>query len=349
MLFFKNEEKKMLSEKMTSLIKGMPKAENHIHIEGSIPWDLALKLGKKNKVTLPFSTLEGIKKWTYDTIISDGLNGFMTCDRMINSVCLHEEDYEAVILALAKDDKEQNIIYQELHLDYPLNEERGIPMNVVMNGYRSGQQKAMELYGVEIVYIAGLDRTLSSEKCLSFVKNLSLYKNMVAGLGMDCEERNDPCIKHLASYEEGKRMGLFLTAHAGEDGDADNIRDALFKLHVQRIDHGCRAAEQPDLISYLKDHKILCAMCPSSNIYSGSAKSFQEHPFKTLLRAGVPVSISSDDPPYTCSLSEEILLDADKMELTEDEVIQVERNAFQYSICGQKYLTDFDSWINSHR
>lgn len=240
----------MLTERQTRLLTEIPKAENHIHIEGSIPWDLALRLAEKNHVALPCRTMDEMRVWTSEKLAEDGLNGFMLCDRTFNSVCLHEEDYEEVILALAKEDKRQNILYQELHLDYPLNEERGIPMSVVMEGYRSGQKKARELYGVEIVYIAGIDRTLPEEQCLRFVKSLEHYRDMVAGLGMDCEERGHPCIDHLQSYQEGKRLGLFLTAHAGEEGGCENIWDALLKLGCNRIDHGgtCRRGSGTDEI-----------------------------------------------------------------------------------------------------
>ena len=339
----------MLTSRQRRLLEEIPKAENHIHIEGSIPWALALELAEKNHVDLPVRSVEAIGQWSRDLISRKGLDGFMICDRTLNSVCLHEEDYEAVVLALAKEDKRQNIVYQELHLDYPLNEERGIPLEVVMEGYRSAQKKARELYGVEIVYIAGLDRTLSSDRCLAFVKSLEPYLDMVAGLGMDCEENGHPCIKHLASYQTARDMGLFLTAHAGEDGGAENIWDALLKLGVQRIDHGCRAAEHPDLMSYLRDHEILCAMCPSGNVYSGAAASFEAHPLLALLRSGVPVSISSDDPPYTCTMTEELMLDMDKMGLTEDEMIRIIRNGFAHSISGKDYLPMFDAWVEDFR
>ena len=134
----------MLTERQKNMLRAIPKAENHIHIEGSIPWDLALKLAEKNHVELPVHTVDEIARWSRELITAQGLDGFMICDRTLNSVCLHEEDYEAVVLALAKDDHDQNIIYQELHLDYPLNEERGIPIAVVMEGYRSAQKKAKE-------------------------------------------------------------------------------------------------------------------------------------------------------------------------------------------------------------
>lgn len=336
----------MLTERQKRLLTEIPKAENHIHIEGSIPWDLALRLAEKNHVQLPCHSLEEMRAWTSEILAKDGLNGFMLCDRTFNAVCLHEEDYEEVILALAKEDKRQNILYQELHLDYPLNEERGIPMEVVMEGYRSGQKKARELYGVEIVYIAGIDRTLPEEQCLRFVKNLEHYRDMVAGLGMDCEERGHPCIDHLRSYQEGKRLGLFLTAHAGEEGGCENIWDALLKLGCSRIDHGVRAADDPELMKYLREHNILLAMCPYGNTLSFAADNdLRKHPLTTLLRNGVPVSISSDDPPYTMSLTEELMIDMEKLQLTEEEIIRIVRNGFEYSICGQHYLPAFDRWV----
>ena len=112
----------MLTERQKRLFREIPKAENHIHIEVSIPWNLALQLAERNHVKLPYTTEEEMGKWAAKMIADDGLNGFMLCDRTFNSVCLHEQDYEDVVLALAKNDAEQNIIYQELHLDYPLNE-----------------------------------------------------------------------------------------------------------------------------------------------------------------------------------------------------------------------------------
>ncbi len=336
----------MLTTKQIDLILNIPKAENHIHIEGSIPWDLAFELAEKNKVPFPVDKPEDLKEWVESVFAeTPGLNGFMICDRTINSSCVHEEDYERVIVELAKDAKRQNIIYQEFHLDYPLNEIRGIPMEVVMEGYRRGQKIAKEKYGVDIVYIAGLDRTLSAEQCANFVASLSEYLDMVAGIGMDCEEEGHPGIKHLESYKLAKEMGLFLTAHAGEDDDSKNVWEAVKELKVSRIDHGNRAVDDPVLMEYLRENEILCAMCPTSNILTGVAESYAKHQLMTLMRAGVPVSISSDDPPYMTDLVQEYVLAIEEMGLTEDELIAVARNAFKYSIKGERYLPLFDTWV----
>lgn len=337
----------MLTEKQKQLIREMPKAGNHIHIEGSIPWDLVIKLARKNKVSLPYYEESQIKEWTEHMISTQGLNGFMVCNRTFNSVCLHEEDYEEVILELAKKAHAQNIIYQEYHLDYPLNEQRGIPINVVMEGYRRGRERAKKEFDVDIVYIAGIDRTQPIEKCLEFVKSLQDYLHIISGLGLDCEEQGYPPNIFEPCYREGEKMGLFLTAHAGEDGGWENIESSLDILHINRIDHGCKAIEHKELLSRLRDEKILCAMCPTSNVKSGAAANYKEHPFITLFHAGVPVSISSDDPPYVNTLTEEYEKAISEMGLSEKELIKVARNAFLYSIHGQKYLEKFDSWAKT--
>ena len=338
----------MLTEREKVIIASMPKAENHIHIEGSIPWRLAIELAKKNHVEIPFYEEAEIGHWAQEMIRTQGLNGFMICNRTFNAACVTENDYEAVIIELAKQASAQNIIYQEYHLDYPLSEERGISMETVMNGYARGREIAKRDYGVDIVFIAGIDRTQPPEKCLSFVRALKDYRPLIEGLGLDCEEQGYPARLFTECYREGKKLGLFLTAHAGEDSDASNITDSLNLLQVNRIDHGCRAAEQPKLQKRLKDEQILCAMCPTSNIGSGAAKSLHDHPFLTLFRAGVPVSISSDDPPYVNSLNEEYEKAITQMGLTLEELVQIARNAFAYSIRGQKYLPRFDAWMEAN-
>ena len=172
---------------------------------------------------------------------------------------------------------------------------------------------------------------------------------MVDAIGMDCEENGHSCIKHIESYKLAKEMGLFLTAHAGEDLGADSVWEAINDLKVNRIDHGVHCMEDPELVKYLAENKILCATCPTSNVYSGAAESFEEHPVTKMHRAGIPVSISSDDPPYMVDLVQEFGTAIELMGLSEDEIIEIARNGFAYSIKGQKYLGLFDKWIEDFR
>lgn len=336
----------MISERMERLIREIPKGENHIHIEGSIPVATALRLAKRNGVALPFSTEEEWPGFALKMISS--LEGFMGCDRLVNSVCRNEEDYYEVIYDLGRQAKQQNIIYQEFHLDYPLNEVRGIPMEVVMKGYDAGRKAVLRDFGVDIVYIAGIDRSLPVEQCNAFVKNLENYLDVVDAVGMDCEERNYPCRLFKDAYEMASQMGLFLTAHAGEEGgdmDLENIRDALHVLKCRRIDHGVRAIDDPELVKELADRDILLAMCTVSN--RRLFPTPHDHSINALIAAGVPCSISSDDPPYCGDLLVEYRNVVENLGFDEDKLIAVARNAFKYSIKGQKYLPVFDKWVEN--
>ncbi len=292
--------------------------------------------------------IEYIRPW-YDNycFAEASANG----DRMFNSVCLTEQDYEEVIYDLAVDAKEQNILYQEYFLDYPLNEERGIPLEVVMEGYRRGQRRAKEELGVEIVYIAGIDRTLPPEQCARFITNMKDYLDMVDGVGMDCEEIGHPCADFVESYRIGEKLGLFLTTHAGEDHGMPNgdkeIWDAINVLHCTRIDHGLQAAKDEKLMEYLAENKILLTICPSGNVGSHNAPGYFEHQIRTFIEKGIPCSLNSDDPPYSGDLIQQYARALSRIGLEEDELIEVARNAFAYSIKGQKYLPVFDAWVEN--
>ncbi|MDO4492537.1 MAG: adenosine deaminase [Clostridia bacterium] len=335
----------MIDERTKRLIATMPKGENHIHIEGSIPARTALKLAKRNGVALPFSTEAGMKEFIARNVVD--LNSFMKSDRLINSVCLTEEDYYDVVYDLGEDARNQNIVYQELHLDYPLNEERGIPMDVVMKGYGQGRQAVKRDFGVDLVFIAGIDRSLPPEQCTAFVRNLEPYLGMIDGVGMDCEEKGYPCILHKDAYELAGRMGLFKTAHAGEDDGCQNIWDALEVLGCSRIDHGVRAIDDPVLVRELADRKTLLAMCTRSNTMTRLFPTPADHSIKPLMAQGVICSVSSDDPPYVGDLLWEYEGLVTNLGFGEDELIRVGRNALEYSIKGQHHLAAFDAWAKA--
>lgn len=336
----------VISTEQMKMILTMPKAENHIHIEGSILPRTVLRLAARNKVPIPVDSEEAFCAYLIANV--QDLRSFMVCDRLFNSVCMKEIDYEEVIFDLAMDAREQNILYQEYFLDYPLNEARGIPLEIVMEGYRSGQRRAREELGVEIVYLAGIDRTQPLEQCADFIRNMTHYRDMVAGIGMDCEEAGHPCRNFSESYRLAAEMDLFRTAHAGEDyamgrGDLE-IWDALQILGVQRVDHGCQAVKSPELMDYLAQHEILMTICPTANVGSHNVASYAEHPVKEFLRRGIPCSINSDDPPYSGDLVQQYARMLSLVGVSEEDLIHMARNAFAYSIHGQKYLPIFDAW-----
>ena len=339
----------MLTERMKKLIYEIPKGENHIHIEGSIPPEVAVRLAKKNGIAFPWKTAEELAEHLRQPFGS--LDAFMESDRLVNSVCQTKEDYAQVLYALAEQAKNQNIIYTEYLLDYPLNEIRGIPLDVVVEGYEAGRQKAMKDFGIDIVFIAGIDRSLSSESSYKFIESIEPYKNIIPAVGMDCEESGHPCIKHKDAYDLAKKMGLYLSAHAGEDPNAgdmavQNVWDAVDKMGCVRIEHGVLAIRDEALMKHLAEKKILLTTCPTSNC-PHVFPELSGHPLKFLMEQGIPCSINSDDPPYVGDLIETMLRTADALNLTEDDIIELERNSLQYSIRGQHHLKAFDAWVEN--
>lgn len=335
----------VISTRQMKMILEMPKAENHIHIEGSILPRTLFRLAERNRVNLPVKNESEFIRFVNDNITD--LDSFMATNRMFNAVCVNEQDYEDVIYDLAVDAKNQNIIYQEYHLDYPLNQVRGIPLEVVMNGYRRGKERAKKELGLDIVFFAGIDRTLKPSTNYSFIEKVVDYLDIIDGIGMDCEEYGHPCREHVDCYRLAERMGLFCTAHTGEDykvkdGDKE-IWDAINILKVQRIDHGCQAIKDDALMDYLAKNNILVTVCPSANVGSNNA-TYSEHPVKEFYSRGIACSVNSDNPSISGDLVQQYARMLSLVGISEEALIEMARNAFVYSVKGQYLTPIFDQW-----
>lgn len=336
----------MITKELEQLIREIPKAENHLHLEGSIPCDLALKLSKKNEIPLPFNTVDEILHHMKTKVVD--LETFMATDRLLCSVLINESDYRDLVLALAKDAKEQNVIYLELMTSYALSEDRGISLETVMNGYQAGKEAAKDQYGVHIEFISNIDRTISSERSYQFVKKLEKYKDIVNAIGLDCEEIGHAGNKHKDAYQLAKKMGFYRTAHAGEELGPENVWAAINDYEVNRLDHGVSSIKDEKLLDYLVENKMLLTLCPKSNVFCRMYPSLEEHPVKKLIDRGIICSLNSDDPPYFGNLVEEYIDNANTHNLDKDTVLILMRNAFEYSINGAQFLPIFDKWVKDN-
>lgn len=330
-------------DRLKTIIKEMPKAENHLHIEGSTTPRTAIKIAKRNGIDIPFKSEEEIKEHIKNKVVD--LSTFLECDRLFNSVCLHEEDFYDVVYDIGEDASKQNIIYQELHLDYPLNGARGVPLDVYMKGCEQGRKSVKRDFGVDMVFIAAVDRTRPPEECAEFVKSLEKYLDIIDGVGLDCDERGYPCRLHKEAFDIADKMGLYKTAHAGEDDTCQNIWEAIDVLKCNRIDHGVRAIDDEKLIKELADRKILLAMCTRSNVMTRAVDELKNHPIKRFMDEGIICSVSSDDPPYIGDLLYEYEGLVEELNFDEKDILTLARNAYEYSIRGQKYLPIFDNWV----
>lgn len=334
----------MTSSELLTMIQEMPKAENHLHIEGSTTPRTALNIAKRNHIPLPFASEAEIMAHIEHNVVD--LTTFLQCDRLLNSVCLHEEDFYDVVYGIGADACKQNIVYQELHMDYPLNGARGVPLDVYMKGCDAGRKAVKRDFGIELVFLAAVDRTQSPEDSAAFIRHLEPYRHIIDGIGMDCDERGFPCRLHKKAFDLAGEMGLFKTAHAGEDDGCQNIWEAIEELGCQRIDHGIRAIDDPALMKELAERQILLAMCTRSNVLTGAVSDLSAHPISAFMDAGIPCSVSSDDPPYIGNLIREYQGLVEELGFGEAEILTLARNAYQYSIKGQHLLPAFDAWVN---
>lgn len=332
----------MLSERIRQLIAQMPKGENHIHIEGSIPAQTVLELAQRKGVQLPYTTAAALDHY-FQTHVKD-LTTFLDCYRLINTLCVDAEDYYEVVLAIGRDAAQQSIIYRELMLDFPPLRAQNGAFDAVIRACDQARKKAAADYSVDMPLITSIDRTLPPETCLAYVRQFEPHLDIIDALGMDYDEVGHPPAEHKASFDLARQMGLYTTCHVSEVGP-EYAWEALQVLQCDRIDHGACSIEDDRLVDYLAEKKILLTECPTSNVVTGLYPTLAEQPLKQLLRRGVICSLNSDDPAFFGNLIMEFERAAEQMQLTEEDIIALNRNSLQYSIRGQRHLEALEQWL----
>lgn len=341
----------MINKKLMELISSIPKAENHIHLEGSITCELLLRFGKRNNVALPFDDVEGAKK--YILANTSSLDTFINVFNLVNSVLFTADDFYELVMDYAQDAARQNIIYRETMISFAVHEKRGVPMETIMEGISKGRKDALEKYGVDIQFVAEVDRAKDGEWSKDFVKKIIEYKEsapiVAVGweLGLEgAEEDNNKAEEFTEAFEMAQQAGFFKTAHCGEAQDAWSVWDAIKHLKVDRIDHGVQAAGDPELVKYLADKKIPLTICPSTNLLCGLYDSFKDHPLGAMRKSGVIVSVNTDDPAYIFDdLNAEYAKVVEAYGYGEDDVIELVRNSFAYSFAGKQYVSSVDDFV----
>ena len=320
---------------LKEFVHGMPKAENHVHLDGSTSAESALALSKKNGVSLPFQTVEEAEA----LYKFEDLGGFLSIINAVCQVIQTADDFRFLTVELAKDAARQNIRYREVMFSCAYHEARGIPFSAMMEGFIAGRKEALERYGVLLVGIPELDRTVMPEENLAFIDRMLPFREEAAlvAVGLDNAEAGYPAHRHEAAFARAGELGFGRTAHAGEAYGPVSVTDTLDSLHTTRIDHGVRSIEDPALVERLAKEKILLTICPLSNVCLKVYPDMASHSFKKLFDAGVPVSINSDDPPFfSGDLNDNYLAVAETFALTMEQLHEIAQNAFAYSYAPQE-------------
>jgi adenine deaminase len=326
-------------DRLPALLKAMPKAELHMHIEGSLEPELIFALAQRNGVSLVYPNVEALRAAYAFT----DLQSFLDIYYAGASVLLKEADFHDMAWAYLLRCKEENILRTEMFFDPQTHTDRGVPFEVVIKGLHSACERAQVELGVSAALIMCFLRHLPESSALQTLEQALPWRNLFVGVGLDSSERGHPPEKFANVFARCRALGLHLVAHAGEEGPPEYIINALDVLNVERIDHGVRCLEDPALVQRLAHQGTPLTVCPLSNVKLCVFNTMADHNLPTLLSAGLKVTINSDDPAYFGGyLNQNYLATFSELGLGSDAAYQLALNSFQASFAS---LEDKASWI----
>lgn len=318
-----------MNQALHRLIDTLPKTELHLHVEGGAMYpELALELGEKNKVPLPFKDLDSAREFYKFS----SLDHFIDILRTTVATLCEAEDFCRAVTTIGERAAAQNIHYHELMVSPGLRPD--IDFAVIAEGLEAGRAENLKRFGVDTRFILDIDRTKPAAFGLDLVEAGARWRERagIIAVGLDCQENGFPPSLHATAYKRAKELGFRLTGHAGEDGPAEYILDGIRNCGFERIDHGVRAVEDPALVAYLAEHQIGLTVCPLSNLQLQVFPEMEAHTIDSLRQAGVPVSVNSDDPPmFDCDMVDDFKAVADAFEWDATTIVQVARNGFETS------------------
>ena len=275
-------------------IKGLPKAELHLHIEGTLEPEMMIAIGKRNGVPLPYPDAEAAR----EAYAFKDLQSFLDIYYQATSVLLCEQDFYDLTMAYLKKACSQNVRHAEIFFDPQTHTSRGIAFDTVIKGMNNALRDGEQNLGITSRLIMCILRHLSQDEGLKTLEQAFEHKEVIDGIGLDSSELGNPPDKFRYLYKRAHKEGFLTVAHAGEEGHADYIWQALNTLHVSRIDHGVHCMEDETLIQTLVERQIPLTVCPLSNVRLGVFSSMKKHNLKNMLDRGLSVTVNSDDPAY---------------------------------------------------
>ena len=280
--------------RLPALLCAMPKAELHIHIEGSLEPELIFALAQRNGVALPYANVEALRA----AYAFADLQSFLDIYYAGASVLLKEADFFDMAMAYFRRASADHVVHAELFFDPQTHTGRGVPFKTVMDGLTRACDAAQRELGISALLILCFLRHMSEEAAMATLDEALPYRSQFVGVGLDSSERGHPPEKFARVFARCRELGLRLVAHAGEEGPPAYIWSALDDLRVERIDHGVRCVEDPALVERLAAERVPLTVCPLSNVKLCVYKTMAEHQLPAMLAAGLCATVNSDDPAY---------------------------------------------------
>ncbi|MFI2199974.1 adenosine deaminase [Streptomyces sp. NPDC020192] len=325
----------------------LPKAELHLHIEGTLEPELAFELAARNGVTLPYADTDELRK-AYDF---EDLQSFLNLYYELMAVLRTEQDFADLANAYLARAAAQGVRHAEIFFDPQAHLARGVSMGTVVEGLWRALGDSERNHGISTKLILCFLRDESAESALETLEAAGPYLDRITGVGLDSAEVGHPPVKFREVYEAAAALGLRRVAHAGEEGPAEYITEALDVLGVERVDHGLRCMEDPALVERLVRERIPLTLCPLSNVRLRTVGTLADHPLPAMLDAGLMCTVNSDDPAYFGGYAGDNFTAVHRtLGLTEDRLRELARNSFLASFLEDdeerraRYLAEVDAY-----
>ena len=334
-----------LSPQLHDLITTMPKAELHIHIEGSLEPELIFELAKRNHVSLPFDSVASLRT----AYAFKDLQSFLDIYYAGASVLLKEQDFYDMTYAYLKKAAADGVVYAEIFFDPQTHTDRGVPLQTVIEGLVRATKDGARHLGLESKLIMCFLRHLSQASAMETLNAAEPFLEHLVGVGLDSSEVGHPPEKFIDVFAKAHKLGLKAVAHAGEEGPPAYIWSALDQLNVLRIDHGVQSIHDEALLARLAQERIPLTVCPLSNLKLCVYEDLGQHPIKRLLDLGLCVTINSDDPAYFGGYINENYLQTFKaLELQAKDAIAFAKCSFEASFMPASQKNEWYAKLDQH-
>ena len=328
---------------MKSFIENLPKAELHLHIEGSFEPALMFKIAQRNNIKIPFKSVKEVEEAYKFNCLQDFLDIYYQGAQVL----IHEQDFYDLTYAYLEKCAVQKVRHAEIMFDPQTHTERGVSFETVIKGISRACYDAKENLDITTELIMSYLRHLSEEKAFETLEQSLPFRHLITAVGLDSSEKENPPSKFKKVFEESVRWGYIPLAHAGEEGDASYVWEALDILKIKRIDHGNNALQDPKLVDEIIKRDIALTVCPLSNTALQVVKDLKDHPLKKMMDLGLKVTINSDDPAYFGGQVNKNYIEIQKaLNLSKEDLYHLAKNSFEYSLqkthYKDKYLAELE-------
>lgn len=334
---------------LDSFIRGLPKAELHLHIEGSLEPELMFALAKRNSVAIPFDSVEAVRAAYSFSNLQDFLDIYYQGANVLRTA----DDFRDLAAAYFDRAAADGVVHAEIFFDPQTHTDRGIPFDTVMEGLLAGMAEAVARHGLTSQLILCFLRHLDEDAAFATLAMAEPWLDRIAGVGLDSSELGHPPSKFARVFAAARAKGLKLVAHAGEEGPPDYVVEALDVLHIDRLDHGNRSLEDAALTARLVDSGMTLTVCPLSNLKLCVVDDLSAHPIDRMLDLGLKATVNSDDPAYFGGyVGENYAAVARARNLSRDQIVTLAKNSFTGSFLSpdaiERHLSAIDTYAGAH-